>query len=293
MPSYSMTPNNSGWNSELVTAQYMTNASEPLSSAGKSGVASTSVCQVAFTSIGALVGMLLAPVSFGLSAGLGASIGAGVGNVFGALFNPSRQQSEARLGQGSSLENEAVITRAKAEAKRDFGLPCAVGGLPQGYTAVNIKYAAYEFYVCHVKLEQYKMYDLFMSVFGYPQNKFRYPHINIRKRWCFVKLGNVNMVPIQANEYDVGGIPTEMRNQIQQRLQAGVTFWNVRHALMGDGDDGASTVQNWADDAIQANKNCKFIRNYGDTPDCDIMKENMSFTGGYANQYTDDYLYKE
>ena len=293
MPSYSMTPNNSGWNSELVTAQYMTNASEPLSSTGKSGVASTSVCQVAFTSIGALVGALLAPETFGLSVGLGASIGAGVGNVFGALFNPYRQQAEARLGQGTSLENEAIITKAKAEAKRDFGLPCAVGGLPQGYTAVNIKYAAYEFYICHVKLEQYKMYDLFMSVFGYPQNKFRYPHINIRKRWCFVKLGNVNMIPIQANEYEVGGIPTEMRNQIQQRLQAGVTFWNVRHALMGDGDDGISTVQNWADGAIQANKNCKFIRNYGDAPDCDIMKENMSFTGGYAKQYTDDYLYEE
>lgn len=294
MPSYSMTPNNSGWNNDLVTAQYSEKAASSLKPSGRTGVALTSLVQVSFTSVGAILGTLMFP-GMGTVGGasLGGMVGSAIGQSFSALTNPYRQEYEARLGQASSLENEAVIARSRAESKQEFGLASAVGGLPQGYTAVNLKYAAYEFYVCHVRTEQYKMYDLFMSVYGYPQNKFRYPHINIRKRWCFVKLGSVNMIPIQANEYDVGGIPTEMRNQIVQRLQAGVTFWNVRHALMGDGDDGVSTVQNWNDGSIQANKNCRFVRNYGDTPDCDIMKENMSFTGGYANQYTDDYLYEE
>ena len=80
-----------------------------------------------------------------------------------------------------------------------------------------------------------------------------------------------------------------MRNQIESRLKAGITFWNLRHAIMGDDDSGASEAQSWQDKVIRDNTFCKFVRNYGTAPDSDIVKENASFTGGYASDYTDDY----
>lgn len=287
MPSYSMTPNNSGWNSDLVTAAYSKQAGNKLN--GDYAIMGTSFVQTTAGVTGAMIGTLVAP---GLGTVAGAAIGKAAGAMLSSVVTPARQRAEATTGQSQSLLNEAVITNSKAESKKLFGLPSVAGGLPQGYTAVNINYAAYQFYVVHLRTELMKAYDIIMSAFGYPQNKFRYPHINIRKRWCFVKLTTVNMVPIQANQYNCGGIPIEYRNQIQQRLQAGVTFWNVRHALMGDGDSGSSSVQSYTDGAIQTNINCKFIRNYGDTPDCEIMKDNISYTGGYAAEYTDDYQYE-
>ena len=293
MPSYTMTPNNSGWNQDLITAMYQQNAADRMGDGAFMGVAASSFVQVSAGTAGALIGTLIAP---GLGTVGGAALGGMIGNLAGGLISgmatPFQQAFSTNLGQSNATRNNALLSREKAWAAKTFGLPGTSGGLPQGYTAVNINYAGYKFYVCHLRTDLMKAYDIMMSAFGYPQNKFRYPHINIRKRWCYVKLGSVNMVPIQANQYNCGGVPMEYRDQIVQRLQAGVTFWNVRHALMGDGDSGASTVQSYTDGAIQSNINCQFIRNYGDTPDGDIMKENMSWTGGYANEYTDDYEYQ-
>lgn len=285
MPSYSMTPNNSGYNDTLVTALYSQYAGRQLTRENYGGAMVTSIAQVVTGKMGGLAGVLLAPES-GI---IGYAVGSGVGGALSAALSPVRQQYEAGLGQGTSLKNEAKIARHRAESQKQFGLPQAVGGLPQGYTSININGAQYRFYICHLRTELMKFYDLYMSVYGYPQNKFRYPHINIRKRWCYVRLSSVNMIPLAANEYISAGVPSEMANQIVERLTAGVTFWNVRHALMGDGDSGESDVRSYDDSRIAAIKNCQFIRNYGGTPDCDIMKENMSFTGGYANDYSDDY----
>lgn len=289
MPSYSMTPNNSGWNNDLITASYQKSAGTIMGKGTYGAVAASSVVMATSGTVGAMIGTLLAP---GVGTAVGGMIGSLVGGVVSSAAKPFGMEASSSLGQATATKNNAIMSQERAAANYQFGLPGAAGGLPQGYTAVNINYAGYKFYVCHLRTELMKAYDIIMSVFGYPQNKFRYPHINIRKRWCYVKLGNVNIVPIQANQYNCGGIPTEYRNQITERLMNGVTFWNVRHALMGDGDSGASSVQSYTDSAIQSNINCQFIRNYGDKPDGDIMKENMSWTGGYANEYTDDYKYE-
>ena len=288
MPSYTMTPNNSGWNSDLVTAGYQKSAAAKMGQGAYASSIAASTVMVTAGSVGAMIGTLLAP---GVGTVAGGMIGSLIGGVVRSVAHPFGTEADSRIGQSAATKNNAIMSEQRSVANQLFGLPAVSGGLPQGYTAVNINYAGYKFYVCHLRTELMKAYDIIMSVFGYPQNKFRYPHINIRKRWCYVKLSSVNIVPIQANQYNCGGIPTEYRNQIVERLMNGVTFWNVRHALMGDGDSGASSVQSYTDGAIQSNINCSFIRNYGDRPDGDIMKENMSWTGGYANEYSDDYEY--
>ena len=59
---------------------------------------------------------------------------------------------------------------------------------------------------------------------------------------------------------------------------------------MGDGDSGPSSVQSWDDGAIQGANKCQWVKNYGGgEAGNDIEWENVSYLGGYATDYTDDY----
>lgn len=275
IPAYTMTPNNSGYNNFLP--QIIAN--------GIMGVTNIAIGNGMTNTSNAV--KLLAPL---IGAYFGGKIGASVGGMLG------NAATATSTGLGSSFSsagaNELVQGQqniANYVINKMYGLPKTQGGSPQNMTCYSMANAGYEIWRVHLRTELLKLIDYRFSVIGYAQNAFRYPHINIRKRWCYVQLGSVNMVPIAANNYDSGGIPFEMRAQIESRLKAGITFWNLRQAVTGGNDTGTSSVQSWQDSGIQANKNCKFVRNYGTTPDSDIVKENASFTGGYADDYTDDY----
>ena len=274
VPTYTMTPNNSGYNNFLPQAI-------------ANGIMGTANVAVGSSMS---VGASLAP---GIGAALGSAV-PGVGNAVGAAVGSLVAQPLSGLGSSYSsagANQQIQVQQAMADyaINRIYGLPKAMGGTPSGMSLFNMNNAGYRIFRVHLKTDLLKLIDYRFSIVGYTQNVFRYPHINIRRRWCFVKLGSVNIVPIPANNYDSGGIPFEMREQIESRLKAGVTFWNLRQAVTGGNDMGTSSVQSWTDSGIQNNKFCKFVRNYGTGPDSDIVKENASFTGGYANDYTDDY----
>lgn len=292
MPTYAMTPNGSGYNQSLVNAVVQDNAKQELYRLGKRvnaiAVANSmsSVAQSTLNSNGVqgLFDSAFTPEVTGLfTGGMNAIATAGR-----AATTAKNMYYSSLVGSSAGQEANAIYNGLKAEAEQVFGLPKVAGGLAQGYTARTIDKAEYEYYFVHIRTDLIKNLDTMFSVFGYAQNKYRFPHINIRKRWCYVECADVNIIPQPANNYNMGGVPYYARDQINARMMSGITFWNVRHALMGDADSGASTVQSWDDGAIQAAKNCKFVRNYGDTPDCDIMKENRSYIGGYASDYTDD-----
>lgn len=283
MPSYAMTPNASGYNNQLITAIAYKNVAPKQMSTG-SGWNFLSTLAIGATS---LVG---GAIGFTFGGPGGAAAGSTAGGVLGnAIWSPSKQTAGSDVGSAASLENQAQLLEENANLGRQFGLPKAVGGIGSGFTSMWMQNPGYRIFRMHLNNQLMQQLDMYFSLYGYAQNSWRYPHINIRKRWCYVKLGNVNIVPQQANAYDMGGVPYFARLQIEQRLQSGITFWNVRHALMGDNDGGPSTVQSWDDGAIQAAKNCNFIKNYGRTPDDEIMIENLSYTGGYASDYSDDY----
>lgn len=283
MPAYAMTPNASGYNSQLMTAIAYKNVSEKQISTGAGWNFLTTLAIGATGLVGGAIGTTIGGPA-------GAAIGASAGGTIGhAVWGSTRQVAGTDTGSGAALENQAALLEENARLGRQFGLPKAVGGIGSGFTSMWMQNPGYRIFRMHLNNQLLQQLDMYFSIYGYLQNAWRYPHINIRKRWCYVKLGNVNIVPQQANQYDMGGVPTFARIQIEKRLQAGVTFWNVRHALMGDNDGGPSSVQDYTDGAIQSNKNCNFIRNYGKTPDDQIMIDNLSFTGGYADDYTDDY----
>lgn len=262
--SYVMTPNNSGYNivasQQIATQQSM----------------ATKILVTGTIAVGLLALAFAAPVGAGLLFMGAASFGT-------ATLN--------NLNQGFNQQAEQVAEQARLQA---IGLPKANGGLATGMTKYTYNNAGYKFYLVHLRTDLLKNVDYFFSIFGYTQNKVRYPHINIRRRWCFVKCSNVNIVPnLSVNNYNAGGVPMEALQQIDQRMKNGITFWNIRQALMGDGDTGPSDAFNWDDSRIQQCINCRFVKNYGSGPDSDVVKENASFTGGYADDYTDDYSYQE
>lgn len=282
-PSYAMTPNASGYANNMIQAITTKQLGEKQFNTGSGMNMATSL----LSGVGNVLG---AGIGAALGGGIGAGIGGSIANSLSdAFLGPMQALGRGSMSAGVNNEMQSQYQQAQAKAGQTYGLPKAVGGVPSGMTTFLMNNPGYRIFRMHLQNDILMQVDLYFSIFGYLQNAWRYPHINIRRRWCYVKLATVNIVPEQANQYDAGGVPLVFRQQIESRLRNGVTFWNMRHALMGDNDSGASTVQSWEDSAIQENKNCHWIKNYGKTPDDAIMKDNLSWTGGYATDYTDDY----
>lgn len=262
--SYTMTPNNSGYNTYMAQSlQTIKNGLTPVLLLGGAAIIAATVLTGGAAGVVAAGGMGLAS-TLGLSAGMSAV----------------------------NTATQAVQQQNTAERLEVMGLPKANGGTSDGMTRYTLNNAGYKFYLVHLRTDLLRNVDYFFSLFGYTQNKVRYPHINIRKRWSYVKCKSVNIVPnLSVNNYPAGGIPTEAYNQIVRRMTGGITFWNIRHAIMGDNDTGPCNAVSWEDmsDIIH----CRYVKNYGAGADSDVVKENASFTGGYANDYTDDYSYQE
>ena len=283
MPAYAMTPNNSGYNQQIIQGIIQRNNGLVMAGIGIVGGSFAGAMQGflggAGNAVQALPGAKDVP-------GLGAVAGAISGSLSGA-FQPVTQAFGQLQGFGTSQFLSSFMTRSKAKANEVYGLPKVAGGLPQGFTQFVMNNPGYEFFFCHLKTDLIKNYDYQLSVMGYTQNKFRYPHINTRKRWTFVQLGNVNMIPLAANNYDNAGVPFAMRQQIMERLAAGITFWNMRYATTGGNDAGRSTITDYKqipEDALY----CHWIKNYGDGPDsdeCVMNRDDRTYCPDYSDEH--------
>lgn len=275
-PAYLMTPNNSG---------YMLNMIQGVRDV-LLGVVSVAIGMPMNIAIGATAGaaapyygalMALNPVYGGAMAGMGQ-----------AAINNYSTISSTLSSFGTNAILQGAQQFATGAANYMFGLPKAQGGLSTGLSVYNLINPGYALYRIHLKTSLMKLIDTFFSRYGYAQNVYRYPHINIRRRWCFVQADNIEIMPILANTYTRAGVPYEFRQQIIDRMKSGITFWNVRRAIKGDDNDEAP-VGNTSWEQMSDIINCKFIKNYGAEPDSDEMKDNLSLTGGYCDYYTDDY----
>lgn len=252
-PSYCMTPNASGYNQVIAD-----------------NIAKNSSYVTALLVIGTIAFM---------ATGIGAAIGAGA--IGTAIATGGSTLAGASVGLGGKTLASAIGGGQKAEEVRSTGLPKTAGGLPNAMTSFNMNSAGYEFFWCHLKTDYIKLADYMFSLTGYTQNAFRYPHINTRKRWCYVKLSTVNIRNIAGDSYDIGGVPFWARQQIESRLANGITFWNLRHAL------NESPIQDYK--AIPSSSiKMQFVKRYGTTSRSPEMLDNADHDGGYASDYSDE-----
>lgn len=267
MPVYQMTPNGSG--SGLMHAQ----AANQLESSF-----------LTFFVISALAIGVIA--TGGALAGAGATVatgGAAVtgGAAGGALATAGKGLATLATTTGVSAVGNYVSAEHAANLAEKIALPKSAGGSISGMTKFCANNAGYEVYFCHLKTDLMKIADYMFSIIGYSQNCFRRPHINTRKRWCYVKLQNTNIVNIGGNNYIQGGTPFWARAQIEQRLANGVTFWNLRHAL------GDSVIDSYTD-IPKSSINCNFVRNYGKSVDDEIVRDNSDHCDDYASDYSEE-----
>lgn len=280
VPSYVMTPNNSGYMLDSISASQnlaLGIVTVPIGISTQLASGLVSAVAGAGSAIGGIVAGVPGAIAGGI-AGKAVSNTAGVAGTIGSTLTSYGTNAILKAGQDW----------ISARQEETYGLPKAMGGLPTGLTLYNIAHPGYEMYNVHLKSSLMQLVDSFFSRYGYAQNEYRYPHINIRRRWCFVQAENLEFMPLLANTYTRAGVPTEFRQQIIDRMKAGVTFWNVRRAIKGDDNDEAP-VGEVSYTQLSNIINCKFIKNYGAEPDSDEIKDNISYAGGYCDYYTDDY----
>lgn len=267
MPSYSMTPNNSGYNQDYVEANMRKRMA------------------LKYTLLGTGLGMVGSLSKAAISMIPGGTVAGSIAKAGSSLAgNPIGDMGSNLKGYGMRNMLSAITATENAKMKEVYGLPKAVGGSPQGFTRYNMNYAGYEYFFVHQKTSIIKKYDMMYTIYGYQQNEFRYPNINTRRRWTFVQLDTVNII----DKGHTSAVPSWARNQIEERLKSGVTFWNVRWALLGDGDKDADpqSIQSFDDSRIQQNLGHNFVRNYGNFETREYMKENLSIVGGYCDDYS-------
>lgn len=252
-PSYCMTPNASGYNQVLADNIAKTNS---------------------YVKIFSVIG-LMALVATGVGAGVAA------GAAATALTGAGTALSTAAVGLGGKVLSSVTGQEEKTQELKTIGLPKTAGGLPNAMTSFNMNSAGYEFFWCHLKTDYIKLADYMFSLTGYTQNAFRYPHINTRKRWCYVKLSTINIRNIAGDSYDIGGVPFWARQQIESRLANGVTFWNLRHAL------NESPIQDYKAIPTSSIK-MNFVKRYGTSNRSTEMLDNADHDGGYASDYSDE-----
>lgn len=282
IPAYTMTPNNSGYMlNNIAASQNMVLGIVTVPIGAAMSIAGGTVSSIA--SLAGILGSLSGGAAGFIAGSMGAAstrVGAGVLSTAGSTVQSFGTNALLKAGQ------EFIA----GQQNKTYGLPKANGGLPEGKSFYTLSHVGYEVYRVHLKQSLMKLVDQFFTIYGYNQNAWRYPHINTRRRWCFVKCSNVNIMPNGAGAYNAAGIPSEYQQQIIDRMKAGVTFWNLRRQLYGSDDDNSHPLDsiNWDDPIIQGLKNCQFIRNYGNAPDSDVAKDNCSFLGGYADYYSDE-----
>lgn len=284
LSSYVMTPNDSGYNNLLVNAIYQKNLAKVQIPVG-------SIISFLGDTVSSSTGLAGNAIGAYLGGPSGASLGGSIGNSLPNVGNQIGTVGNGIIGGGITSINGALNNTYAADAAKIYGLPKGSGGVPQGFTMYTIFNPGYTVKWVHLATNIIKFYDTLFSIGGYEQlNEFRYPHINTRRHWCFVKTSDASIMTQQANEYDVAGIPHVYRTQIEERLASGVTFWNLRHEMLGSGDDGPAGISSETDSRVQSTNFMQCVKNYGTLPDGDRAFENSAFAY-YASNYDEDVLY--
>ena len=110
----------------------------------------------------------------------------------------------------------------EAQKKLDFAFrdakyqPNNIVGTSVPTIAVGQKLLRYRFFSAHVRKEELRRLDDFLTVFGYAINQVQQPQINIRSHWTFVKT---------EGSIIAGNMPSSSKEAISRIIDGGIFFW--------------------------------------------------------------------
>lgn len=154
-------------------------------------------------------------VNSGISGAIrGAAIGGLAGGIAGGAFGIVGSAA------GTVTDIMSQMTRYNMQSVTEGGKMAAGANLAVGISGQRIRCA---WLVCTEQIM--KSVDDFFSRFGYKINRLKVPNVNTRPLWNYVK----------TSEAHIGGdIPANYREDIEDMLNAGVTFWHTNNREIGD-----------------------------------------------------------
>lgn len=114
------------------------------------------------------------------------------------------------------------ITLDEAQHKRDFTFrdaqyqPNIVVGQQVPNLSMGYGLLEFEFYNVHVRKEEMRKIDDFLTVYGYAINDVMQPNLNIRSHWTFIQTKNCNIS---------GNMPASSKSAIGKIFDGGIFFW--------------------------------------------------------------------
>ena len=141
-----------------------------------------------------------------------------------------------------------ATTAATGGAAGGVGIPTAMHGATQIFSAINSRYQAslepnksssgcpknnlltamnknqFDYYFCYPKYDEAVAIDDFFTMYGYQTNKVKKPNMSSRPYFNYVKTIGVNIT---------GNIPCDDLQVLKRMFDSGVTFWKAG-ATVGD-----------------------------------------------------------
>ena len=121
------------------------------------------------------------------------------------------------------METKGVnISLDEAQHKRDFAFkdasykPNTVVGSQVPTLAMGYNLLGFEFYNVHVRKEEMRKIDDFLTVYGYAINDVGVPNLNARAHWSFIQTRACNIS---------GNMPASSREAIGRIFDGGIFFW--------------------------------------------------------------------
>lgn len=136
------------------------------------------------------------------------------------------------------LDTGANLFEAKNKLQYTFNdasyVPDIVATKATCNLAVASREANYYFYHCHIRDDEVKRVDDFLSCYGYAVNKVKAPNLTGRQYWNFVQTQNAVIA---------GDMPSSSKEAIGRIFDGGITFWH-------NGDQVGNYRQSVSNDSI-------------------------------------------
>lgn len=166
--------------------------------------------------------------------------------ISNATYNPNKDAQNIGVSMGLGIVNaisgtmKTLTNLQEAQNKIEYRFKDAhyqpninVGASTPSY-AVGDSVLNFYFYHCHVRDDEAKRLDDFLSCYGYAVNKVKTPNLTGRQYWNFVQTQNAVID---------GDMPSSSKEAIAKIFDGGITFWH-------NGDDVGNYAQSVTNGSI-------------------------------------------
>lgn len=166
--------------------------------------------------VSALSGLITGSSNSG-NLGTGLATGASNATIGGALNIAGTVLNAVSSAYNTTANYQEALNKINYEWKDARYKPNIAVGKPTPSLAMGARYLNYYFYHVHVRDDEAKRLDDFLSAYGYAVNRIKTPNLTGRQYWNFVQTKNCVID---------GAMPASSKEAIGRIFDGGITFWH-------------------------------------------------------------------